>query len=237
MSGLARIPKRISSLLNLHAHAPQLAVKKSQVESDKSHLLSYSPELPNIHPFLFSQLAFLSLQIEYLDSLQYAVRDLEQSEDIPTQEWRETRDDIDLAKLNLRGEILALKKGRDIIIEDMSDELKTSPSPDLREAYSMSMMHRTNIVDKKKKKPRFRNSNFKDVVLEFYDGSRETKSGKKELFCNLTGWLPNSSVRIAHIVPKFLDQASLAHLFGGGLETPKDPRNGMFEISKMNNLH
>lgn len=51
---------------------------------------------------------------------------------------------------------------------------------------------------------------------------------RKLAFCHVLGWLPSKEVRAAHLVPKSLDEISVAHLFGAGAVTIDDPRNSEF---------
>lgn len=178
--------------------------------------------------FLSGKLISLHQRADYLNSLQLELGDLERTGHISAAESRETRDKVERVKLSLTAEALAISQHKNIIIEDMSDNLEYSPYPNVDDAYSITIKQVTDSATGKQEKSKFDRSEFKRRVVEFYGVSRKVVGGK-EIFCHLLGWSTYGEVRAARLVPKSLSDDSLVHLFGRELEPRTDPRNGMLQ--------
>ncbi|OAL64540.1 hypothetical protein A7C99_3974 [Trichophyton rubrum] len=77
---------------------------------------------------------------------------------------------------------------------------------------------------------KFKANSFRQGVEDFYEASKIEETDfmpRKLAFCHVLGWLPSKEVRAAHLVPKSLDEISVAHLFGAGAVTIDDPRNSL----------
>ncbi|KAJ5826325.1 hypothetical protein N7474_003463 [Penicillium riverlandense] len=126
-----------------------------------------------------------------------------------------------------------LKRQRKMLEEDLEEEValkrqRLCDPPDeglLERAYRDTIIPRVMGASAKQGARPFKQSQFKVAVNEHYDIA--TKCQKGTSYCHVLGlFLPASTVKAAHLVPKSMTQEELAPLFGGEHDVLADPRNG-----------
>ncbi|EFQ96806.1 hypothetical protein MGYG_08730 [Nannizzia gypsea CBS 118893] len=101
---------------------------------------------------------------------------------------------------------------------------------ELESAYVDAMVARIASASGNQPKSKFKANAFRQAVETFYGTSKTEETNfmpRKLAFCHVLGWLSSKEVRAAHLVPKSLEERSVAHLFGVGAVTIDDPRNSL----------
>ena len=122
-------------------------------------------------------------------------------------------------------ELTTLKRQKKAISDDVSEVLPHYST--IEAAYSSVLTTKImSACGKQRKGKRFDQSAYAKAVLSFYGAVRHS-GGQVEKYCHLTGWLPEKSVKCAHLVPKSLESDELAYLFGVREAILSEPRYGM----------
>ena len=178
-------------------------------------------ELPNsatIDELLSANYACLNCEITCLLALRYGFGELRRDGKISVDYYRERLNDVEKMETETRHEALTILLEDRILTEDIEDELKHSGA--MHDAYAVSMMERLDIVTRKTKPLSINN-----VFAHYNAKGAEEKNGK--VWCHILGWHTEDQVRVAHIVPKLLDDEVLSHAFGGRVAPANEVRNSM----------
>ncbi|EFE42107.1 hypothetical protein TRV_03148 [Trichophyton verrucosum HKI 0517] len=178
--------------------------------------------------FLATKIDALESEVDYIEDCKTAIHDLSRLGRLPPLVALDTIKDLALASMPLNREIRVIKRQKKLVQEDM--EAAMPHYKELESAYVDAMVARIASASGNQTKTKFKANSFRQAVEDFYEASKIEETDfmpRKLAFCHVIGWLPSNEVRAAHLVPKSLDEMSVAHLFGAGEVTIDDPRNSL----------
>lgn len=112
-------------------------------------------------------------------------------------QYREAIHEVDVETNPSEQEIVVLKRQKKIVAEDLEDQLPAYTK--LEDAYASVIISKVMGAVAKQGKKKFKQSEFKSNVLEYYGASRIVGKGNdRQACCHLTGWQPDSLVKAAH---------------------------------------
>ena len=133
------------------------------------------------------------------------------------------------AKTEFEGQWVVMTKQKSFIREDIQDSMKSMENAFAEELYNHWREASSEGQQKAKKKPMSRKS-FRKAVIAHLESERPRPDGAeypRELFCQVLGYLPEASIKCAHIVPFSFASRELEYLFGVGDSALWSNRNGM----------
>jgi hypothetical protein len=203
--------------------------KQLAVTSQNSRLSRISSDPASISDYFAVKLLSLECEIQYLRIYRRALQELCREGKLAGPDFFAERNRLQKFEILRSAELLAITLERRVLAEDMAEELHKSVP--IERAYAVAMEGRVNAATGKQRAGKLNYSKFKRDVLDYYDGKGigEGRDGG-DAWCHVLGWLPSNSVRAAHIVPKSLDEGSLAHLFGAKVEPAVDVRNSLSSL-------
>jgi hypothetical protein len=226
------VPDRISSLMQANRRqALRDHQERSVSNSSRLSQISQDSLQSTTSDFLDAKIAALEDEMEYISCIKEGLdeisspgllnRDAYQTEIGPLlRRFRATSQTLDV-----------VKRQRTLIEEDLEVEVKrrriAGPLDDglVERAYVDTIIPRVMGAAAKIRKSPFDQKKFKKDVNQYY--GLMTESGKETSFCHVLGFfLPASTVKAAHVVPKSLSQAEVSHIFGVQDGVLSDPRNG-----------
>ena len=228
------IPERYSSLMPTDRR-DRLGEQRQRHTSHASQLSAMSTASSTVSEFLEEKIKLCQGELDYMKSYKEGLHEAKCSEKLDRHRHQEELDRV-LANYQPRSEELKiLKRQRRIVHDDLEDEIAGSKRPReegndpdvgfLERAYTNAIVPRIMSATSKQKKSKFRQSEFKRAVLDYY-GARD--EGCESIWCHLTGWREPEMVKAAHLVPKSLSGEEISYLFGVGEIVLYDPRNGKY---------
>lgn len=170
----------------------------------------------------------ISTEIEYTEIVRAGLKEALEARKIKEEEAQRLLSDVEDYEDSQTREFVTIKRQRKLIEDDIAEDSTTSTE----EAYATSMLHRVLGATAKTTKTKFDQSGFRKSVEEYY-GAMEMRDGMKFAHCAVLGWVPSSQVKAAHLVPKSLESAEIAHLFGAGAIVLTAPKNGEFDEANL----
>lgn len=210
------IPKRLSSLLSVSGHQEvnSLLLKREFSQSQVS-LTSSTDE------FLEAKLEQITTDLNIYDVMKkYLSQGLEEGR-INRKEYNEAVGEIDEKYDPAESEMIAIKRQRKILKEDIQQAL---PRSKIEELYTSLIRDLVMGASAKQKKASHSQQHFRASCFKYYEVDHPTNP--EEAWCHLTGWHPKDTVTAAHIVPKSLQSDELAYFFGAGYIDLMQARNG-----------
>lgn len=191
------------------------------VEGHNSKLSSLPPIVSSIPEFLDTKILVLENKSRYLHAYSAAIDWLRRDGKMSSDDFNDERRKTTEAECLSAGELLTLKRSKNPIKEDMSDEVKNGLG--LQDAFRAVMVDRVRVATSQQKPVQIDRKKFRTAVVKYYSGD-----GDEGTWCHLTGWLRKGDTKACHLVPKFLDSETCSYLFGGDVNPATDVRNCMF---------
>ncbi|EEQ27458.1 hypothetical protein McanMca71_006359 [Microsporum canis] len=215
------LPQEIESLLVQDQRATLAESRKRMRQASSASLASTSSD------FLAVKIDALVSEVNHIEDCKTAIHGLSHLRRLPPLVASERLKSLALASTPLNDEIRVIKRQRRLIQEDMEEAMPRYK--DLESAYIDAMVSKVATASGNQSKYKFKANKFRVAVEEFYEASKMEGADefKKLAHCHVLGWFLSKDVRAAHLVPKSLDECSVAHLFGAGTITIDDPRNSL----------
>lgn len=185
--------------------------------------------------FLEAKIEQLTQYKAYVDLVREGILDAHNQQPLPGNEFAQHIEPV-LARLTTANSTLrVLKRQRQALTDDLAEEVATrrqrlaEPSDEglLERAYTDTILSRVMSASKQSALP-FNRKQFKKDVNDYY-GITDNCPVKQMAWCHVIGdWIPAVKAKPAHIVPKSLHEAEVAHIFGDIDEVLSNPRNGNF---------
>ena len=217
------IPERYSSLLGAAPRKELDEVKKRKIIA-ASQLSTAS----STSEFIEAKIEDTSLSLEYFQKLRDFLTEAYKDGFLAQQHYDEAMSDVNITDRAGEKEMVVLKRQKKIVMEDLDDEIPSHSK--LEDAYASVITSKVMAASGKQKKKRFDQSHFKSDVVQFFKASKIVNADEDPqvlLYCHLSGWHPEKSVKAAHIVPESLQSEEISYLFGVGEAVLSNPRNCM----------
>jgi hypothetical protein len=231
------IPERVSSLfaptrLQAIRQAGERCASAASQASKASHVSLES----TASDFLEAKIEQLTQYKAYVELVREDILDAHNQQPLPGNEFAQHIEPV-LARLTTANSTRrVLKRQRRALTDDLAEEVATrrqrlaEPSDEglLERAYTETILSRVMSACVKQSALPFNRKQFKKNVNDYY-GIPDHRPAKDLAWCHIIGdWIPAEKAKAAHIVPKSLHEAEVAHIFGDDDEVLSDPRNGKF---------
>jgi hypothetical protein len=217
------IPIRYSSLLKT-----KQIEKLDEIKKRKRTISSLISSQTSVDDFVLLKIQTLEADLEYGRRQREYFRDALQQGIMNEEQHSEVTEDIETATEPIEEEIVQLKRQKRFLVDDLREKQEDDEYADnLEKAFQDLSSSRAMSASKLKKAKPFNAGEFRQEVLNYYDGLRPSDDGSShQVFCQMTGWTePGDTVRAAYIVPKSYEGTVLSYFFGVGdalLKAPND---------------
>ncbi len=207
------------------------SARQSTLSTIKQRAISYSSQISvafNVSEFLESKILGLESTIEYVDSYKAGLVELYEGNKIEKRAYDEEIKEVDRQVREVEEQGVALKRQKKIIQEDLQEE---RPKYETMEQAYASVITAKVMAASRQKNSNFNQTAFKESVYAYYDAAIPPEKNpeiQRKVWCPISGWNPEDTMKAAHLVPKSLESTELSHLFGVGEAVLYDPRNGGF---------
>ncbi|KAK2813559.1 hypothetical protein FQN49_008284 [Arthroderma sp. PD_2] len=174
--------------------------------------------------FLAEKVHDLKCKVEHIENCKATVLRLSRLRHVPACRITEIVYKLSLLCKSILDEMHTVKQQRRFIEQDMEEVLPQYDNPEL--AYADAMISKVALAPG----PGLRliSDSFRKAVEQFYQAAKiedHDSQPVKMAYCHVLGWVQSHKARVAHLVPRSLDEGPVASLFGTESITIDDPRN------------
>lgn len=213
--------------------------KDAELDHYDARIGDLTQDTSSIPDYLDTVLLTLESEIQYILCYKDGLKDLYDNSKLSPNDYRVERDKIVASEISIRHRALAIRLERRILTQDMEERMPVED--ELRWAYSRSWDMRERAAIGNQRRLGTLRGLFEEEVLHIYQAKEEELSDsdmygegvgdQTRIRCHVLGWPPEGSSGIVHIVPEYLDEEFLAHIFGAKIKPATDLQNSGFLLA------